>query len=211
LVWAFVLQRRAASADYVWRIPPVAVDDWQIYSSEGHRIGPADARVTIVAFADYRCASCSVLRGALASVLERHPLDVALVLRHYPLMALSDSAAIAAECAADEGLFFELHDLLFDTQAAIGTKSWASYAIDVGIKDAIGFQECMSNGAGLARVERDKFAGENAGVAGTPTLLVNGLMVTGNVDAEVIQELVNAALMGKSGLELMSGDRKRAR
>jgi protein-disulfide isomerase len=83
--------------------------------------GPADAWVTVVVFSDFECPYCAAARRTLASVLPSYGTDVRLVFKHFPLSmhARARPAAIAAQCAASQGRFWELHDLVFANQSTL--------------------------------------------------------------------------------------------
>ena len=119
---------------------PVAVDNWGELTSGGHRLGPADARVTIVEFGDYECPACRSAYPEIERALEKYGQDVTLVYRHWPLEyhSLALPAAVAAECAAEQGVFWEYHDRLYSSRgwlaSAMGV-TFSDLAEDVGVAD----------------------------------------------------------------------------
>jgi cyclophilin family peptidyl-prolyl cis-trans isomerase/protein-disulfide isomerase len=88
--------------------------------SRGHVSGPADASVTIIAFSDYQCLPCAFLAASLRQIRLTHPNDVRLIYLHAPQKDRDkdDLAVQAVEAADMQGKFWEMHDLLFEKQAA---------------------------------------------------------------------------------------------
>ena len=107
-------------------------------------------------------------------------------------------AAQASECAADQGKFWEYHDLLFDKQNGenVGTftkENLVSYAKELGL-DVAKFEPCVKNDETLQRVVTDTNEGRQVGVTGTPTFFINGKPLVGAQPAEAFQAQINAAL-----------------
>ncbi len=107
-------------------------------------------------------------------------------------------AAQAAECAADQGKFWEYHDLLFDKQTGenVGTftkENLMTYAKELGL-DSAKFDPCLKNDETLPRVAADTQEGRSAGVSGTPTFFINGKPLVGAQPVEVFQSTINTAL-----------------
>ncbi len=107
-------------------------------------------------------------------------------------------AAQAAECAADQGKFWEYHDLLFDKQngenVGIFTKEkLITYAKELGL-DSTKFDPCLQNDVTLQRVISDTQEGRTVGVTGTPTFFINGKPLVGAQPAEAFQSQINAVL-----------------
>jgi protein-disulfide isomerase len=107
-------------------------------------------------------------------------------------------AAQAAECAADQGKFWEYHDLLFDKQNGenVGTftkENLMAYAKELGL-DSTQFDPCLQNDVTLQRVISDTQEGRTAGVTGTPTFFINGKPLVGAQPVETFQSQINAAL-----------------
>ncbi len=175
---------------------PRHVSNWREYAAVGHRMGSAAAPVTITEFADFQCPVCRQFTlGALASIRREYGNRVAVVYRYWPLSMhpLAYPAARAAECAAAQGRFEAFHDLLYAKQDSLGLKSFASFARDAGVADTIAFARCNA-GATVPAIETDVTAAKEVGGTGTPTLLVNDLMLPGAPDSARLEKLVNQAL-----------------
>lgn len=173
------------------------VKEWSSYGGVGHRSGGAQARVVIVDFADYECPYCRQAIFRLDSLINRYPLEVALVERHFPLEGLHPSAfaaAVAAECAHDQGKFVEFRNALYGAQDSIRTWDMAHFGRLAGIQDSAAFKRCLTSGGPASRVRADMAAGNRLGISGTPTILVNGVRIDGAPSSGELDSLVNAAL-----------------
>jgi protein-disulfide isomerase len=173
------------------------VRDWRSYAA-GTRIGPADAAVTIIEFSDFQCPYCRVMAGRLRELRRKHPGEVALVYRHFPLSyhPYARSAARASVCADEQGRFEAFHDAVFARQDSLSEAAWPRLAKLAGVADAKRFDECLAGAASLARVERDVAAGRQLGISGTPSLLVNDALLTGG-GLEALEEQVARALASR--------------
>lgn len=177
--------------------------NWRPIAAAGRRVGGpaafAATRVTVTEFGDYQCPACGAVDGRLRRLVTRYPRDVSVVFRHYPLSdihPLAAAAAQAAECAGRVGHFEAFHHALYSDQGNIGRRSWVDFAERSGITDTLTFRRCLESGAMVAAVRSDVAAGDAIGIIGTPTLLVNGTLVTGAVEEEQLRRLVEAALVG---------------
>lgn len=144
-----------------------------------HVRGPADAPVTIVEYADVECPYCGRVEPVLRELLATRD-DVRLVYRHFPLVSVhpyADSAALALEAAAEQGRFWELHDLLYDHQDALGRRNLARYAEQLGLATESVLRPASEQHD--ARVREDVASGTASGVEGTPALFVNGILFEG--------------------------------
>ncbi|WP_331074225.1 DsbA family protein [Longimicrobium sp.] len=170
------------------------VAGWRSYA-EGQRIGPEDARVTIVEFSDFECPFCRETADRLRTIRARYPRDVALVYRHYPLPYHENAvpAAKASVCAGRQGRFEEYHDALFAQQDSLGLIPWTRLASTAGVPDEAEFQACMQGSVPGSDIERDLQAGTRLGVRGTPAILVNERFISG-APPGVLEELVERAV-----------------
>jgi protein-disulfide isomerase len=175
------------------------VDNWRAYAV-GHRSGPADAPVTIIEFSDFQCHFCRQFSLTLQKIRAAYPTKVTVIFRHYPLEAIhpyARAAAIAAECAAEQGRFTEYHDLLFALQDSIGQIAWDALARRAGVTSTDTFSSCLTSRRGNERVGNDVADGDKLGVQGTPTVLVNDRLMPGTPTAAMLDGLVKARLAGQ--------------
>jgi protein-disulfide isomerase len=139
--------------------------------------GAATAKVALVEFSDYECPFCARYTRDTLPQLMRDYIDtgkVKYIFRNLPLESIHSSAlraAVAAECAGEQGKYWELHDQLFANQTALGASAIANYARTAGL-DTTRFQACVSSDRHTARIKRDQADAQNAGAGSTPTIFV---------------------------------------
>lgn len=159
--------------------PPEPVD----VSVEGRPYkGPEDAPVTLVEFTDYQCPACRRhFERAYPDLLSQFGDRVKYVSRNFPLAHVHPhalKAAEAAECAYEQGRFWEYHDHLLQNQVALDVPSLKRYAGELGLDEGR-FEECIDSGRKAAVVMRDFEQGRSYGVPATPTFFINGRMLVG--------------------------------
>ena len=128
---------------------------------------------------------------------------VRFVFRHFPLDSAHPRArlaALAAEAAASQGHFWEMHDLLYANQDELGEEELIRYAAELGL-NLRRFEEDLTNDDHAWRIEEDRLGGERAGVGGTPALFVNGVRYAGTMDLDGLLAAVEGAASG-SGASL---------
>jgi protein-disulfide isomerase len=177
--------------------PPAGgkVADWRSYASAGRREGPAAPPVTIVEFEDYQCPYCRAMAPQLDSLRAAMPDRFAIVHRHYPLgnHAFARPAALAAECAGEQQRFREYAAALYAGQDSLPRISWGRLARQVGVQDTARFDACVRSQRLASNVDRDLAAGHRLGVSGTPTFLVNDVLVPGAISAESLAAMIEHA------------------
>ncbi|MFJ2645528.1 Na+/H+ antiporter NhaA [Streptomyces sp. NPDC087420] len=156
--------------------------------------GPRDAPVTVVEYGDFECPYCgraeSVIRDLLADFG-----DVRYVWRHLPLTDVHPQAQLASEAseaAAEQGAFWEMHDVLLDHQEALRPQDLHRYAEELGL-DVERFRKHLRKHMGAARVGEDVDSADLSGVSGTPTFFINGRRHRGAYDIGHLSAAVRAA------------------
>ncbi len=159
-----------------------------------HIRGPERAIVTIVEYGDFECPYCGQAEPVLRELLAGHG-EVRYVWRHLPLTDVhphAQLAAEAAEAAADQDAFWEMHDLLLGHQDALLLPDLLRYAAGLGI-DVSRFRARLASRGGAARVAEDTDSAGLSGVSGTPTFFVNGRRHYGSYDITELTAAVRAA------------------
>jgi Na+/H+ antiporter NhaA len=159
-----------------------------------HIRGPLAAPVTLVEYGDFQCPYCGRAEPAIRELL-RDFGDVRYVWRHLPLSDVHTHAQIAAEAAeaaAVQGSFWEMHDLLLDHQDRLGVRDLADYAEQLGL-DVERFIADVQSQAGAARIAEDIDSADLSGVSGTPTFFVNGRRHYGAYDIDTLSAAVRVA------------------
>lgn len=176
---------------------PQPVDKGAIVTRAANVRGNPNAKVTIVEFADYQCPFCKRFQQTISPALLKQYVDSGQANFAYMHMAIlgqeSIWAAQASECAADQGKFWDYHDLLFEKQTGenVGTFT-KDKLIDLakGLNlDMAKFAPCLQNDETLPRVTADTQEGEKLGVRGTPTFFINGQPLVGAQPIEAFQQL----------------------
>jgi len=170
---------------------PVSPPD-TVAGADRNTKGASDAPVTIVEFSDFQCPACGQAFLDLHDLLRRRR-DVRLVFRHFPLdqrcndqvehgvHPMACLAACAAECAGQQGKFWEYHDLLFQDQAGQARDTLFGFARELGL-DIPRFRTCLDDAATLALVRGDVRDGSALGVRSTPTIFINGRRIEGALE-----------------------------
>lgn len=141
-----------------------------------HIAGPHDAPVTLVEYGDYECPYCKMAFPIVRAAQRALGREMRFVFRNFPLKEIhphADHAAQAAEAAAEEGKFWEMHDSIFEHQDALEDEQLVEYAKAVGV-DSARVAEVLAQNAYAARVREDFRSGVRSGVNGTPTFFING-------------------------------------
>jgi protein-disulfide isomerase len=149
-------------------------------SASDHTKGNVLSKIVLVEYSDFQCPACGQFYPVVKEVEQKYSKDIVLVYRNYPLPShdKSDIAARAAEAAAIQGKFWEMHDKLFENQ-----NSWAKlsnaknlfieYAGQIGL-DKVKFETDLDSEAVKNKVNKDIASGTASNVDGTPTFFLNG-------------------------------------
>lgn len=176
----------------------------QVAPDGSHARGNPAASVTIVEFSDFECSHCAAFHESVETVLRRLGQRVRLVFRHFPLdsacnpkmtTALHPGACLAAaasECAADQGKFWQYHDLLFAHQQQLGRQFLIDYAAQLGL-DVPRFTACLQDEPARARVSLDAQQGAALEIDSTPTCFINGRRIKGALDVELLNDAITLA------------------
>ena len=189
--------RKGANIRFLITEPEAPV---QIISTEGGvSRGDVNAPVTIVEFTDFECPSCAAMHPVLEDVLKSYGTRVRFVVRNFPLSrhAHARKAAEAGQAANAQGKFFEYTALLFKQQSALDVPSLKKYATELGL-DRARFDSALDGGTYAAVVKRDVDDGEIYGINSTPTIFVNGVMLT-ELSAEGLRAAIDRALSKAGG------------
>jgi protein-disulfide isomerase len=163
--------------------------------------GPADAPVVIIEFADFQCTYCGRwYQQTLPRILEAYPTQVKFVYRHFPIFG-DDSvrAAMATDCANDQGKFWEMHNRLFtrlenQEQTPLSEDTLVSYAQELGL-DTRSFGDCLSSQKYLNSVISDYQTAQSYGLQGTPGFVIDGVVYTmGAQPFEVFDSIIKNEL-----------------
>lgn len=141
-------------------------------------LGPENAPVTIVEFSDFECPFCSTVSTLVEEVLTKHPKDVKVVFKHFPLNIHKQAqpAALASIAAHRQGKFWAYHDLLFENQKNLSEAKYTELAKKLGL-DLEKFTKEYKSSTSQQALARDIYDAQLAGVRSTPTIFVNGRLL----------------------------------
>jgi protein-disulfide isomerase len=160
--------------------------------------GPADAPVTIVEFSDFQCPFCKRAQPIIQQLRERYPTQVSWRFKDLPLNSIhpaAQAAAEAARCAGDQGKFWEYRDALFDAEQ-ITENMHQGVAESLGL-DSAPFLECLESSKYAEAVQADSLEAQKLGISGTPTFVVNGIVLAGAQPFEEFTRVIDDELRRK--------------
>jgi protein-disulfide isomerase len=167
-------------------VDPFADTRSKLHIGNSPSLGPEDAKITLIEFADFECPSCRQLDLILRDLLPRHP-EVRLVFKHYPLTDIHPwamTAAIASQCAFQQSpaAFWKMHDAIFDAQDVISPSNvWdkmQDLARQLGL-NAEAYKACIIDPATTLQVNSTIAEGHAVTITATPTTFVNGRRIVG--------------------------------
>jgi protein-disulfide isomerase len=164
-------------------------------------LGPTDAPVKIVEYADYQCPYCKQMHPLIKRLREEFP-KTQLIYEDFPLPmhANAQKAAEAAHCAGDQGKFWEFHDEIFDYSGSLDVSNLRGMAKTLKL-DQASFDQCLDSGKHAPDVAKGHIQGAALGITGTPTFFINGHMVTGAAKYETLRDLVAQESGGNPGAQ----------
>lgn len=172
--------------------PPVSARD--------HAEGSEDAVVTLVEYGDYECPHCGRAYPIVKEIQKRLGSRLRFVFRNFPLVQIhphAQHAAEAAEAAAVQGKFWEMHDVIFEHQNALDDRHLVGYSADLSL-DKARFQQELTSHTHATRVREDFLSGIKSGVNGTPTFFINGIRHDDSWDVDTLQEALTRASRTRS-------------
>ncbi|MFH1180825.1 MAG: thioredoxin domain-containing protein [bacterium] len=161
-------------------------------------LGDPAAKVTIIEVSDFQCFYCGMHENETFPQIEKEYVatgKVKVVFINFPLYfhEYAEKAAEAAECAFEQGKFWEYKELLFKNQDALDIQNLKTYAQNLGLDGSI-FNACLDSGKFAKAVEKDFQAGQDAGVSGTPTFFINGEELVGAQPFSEFQRIIESKL-----------------
>jgi len=171
----------------------------EVSVGSGPSLGSASAPITIIEFSDFQCSFCRKFWAETLPKLKEAYINTGKArfsYRHFAILGKhSEQAALASECAAEQGKFWEYHDQLFKNQGGLAfTESkLKQYARDIGLDVGV-FGTCLEPGKYRQKVERETEAAANLGGRGTPLFIVNQRPLVGAQPYSVFQKIIDEEL-----------------
>jgi protein-disulfide isomerase/uncharacterized membrane protein len=199
---------------------PVSIDDiiprpgprklptkrWQVpVDDDDASVGPKDAKVTVVQFADFQCAFCRRLEQQMAPIRKTYAAQVRFVFKHFPMNPRCNptvknekhkyacEAAQAGECARRQGKFWPMHDVLYERQAHLDRSALDADATEVGL-DLSAYAACMDDPTVGAAIARDATEGGSIKVNSTPRTFINGRLFGGVLSEDLLDFVIRIEL-----------------
>ncbi|NQV12113.1 thioredoxin domain-containing protein [Candidatus Uhrbacteria bacterium] len=177
--------------------PPPAGGPLPAITDDDHVRGNlSKAKVVLVEYSDFECPFCSRHHPTMEAIVEKYGDDVAWVLRHFPLTNIHQNAipaAVASECANEQGKFWEMADSLIDNYQSLSPSMYEKLAGDLRL-DIGDFKECLDSGKYDSHISDEQAGGASAGVTGTPATFVNGSLVSGAVPLVQFEGIIDGIL-----------------
>ena len=178
------------------KLDPSVVFHVPMPEGEAYAKGPKDALITVMEFSDFQCPYCKRAAATMEELLKAYPNELRVIFRHNPLSfhKQAKGAAQATLAAAEQGRFWEMHDMLFANQKALGAEALEGYARQLQL-DVKRFGDFMKTERGAARIETDQALAGRLGARGTPAFFVNGRLVQGARPAAGFKEVIEEELV----------------
>jgi len=169
--------------------------------------GNKNAPVTIVEWSDFQCPFCSRVVPTLKQIEEKYGQDVRVIFKNNPLPFHQRAmpAALAAECANEQGKFYQMHDELFANQRALEDADLEGYAKKIGL-DLGRFTSCFKSQKFKSRIEAQQREGMQFGARGTPAFFINGRFLSGAQPLPAFQALIDEELKKAKDSGVSAGD-----
>jgi len=157
--------------------------------------GDKKAKVEIVEFSDIQCPYCSRFHGTMKQVMDNYGDKVQWVFKHFPLAFHSQArpAALAAECAGEQGKYWDFIDYMYENQGSLGEEFFKSTAEGLKLK-MDQFNKCVADQKYATKIDQDIAEGKGLGVSGTPKSFINGVPVNGAYPYEEVKKIIDEQL-----------------
>jgi protein-disulfide isomerase len=156
-------------------------------------LGSANPKLTIVEFGDFDCPYCENSYSKIREISVKYKDSVKIIYRDFPNHENSTMKAMSARCAGEQGLFWPMHDKLFQNQAFATNEEILSLALLVGA-DSKRFTDCMATNKHLPTLQKDYLDAETLGVKGTPVWYFNGYRIEGDIPYDsfikIVEEMI---------------------
>jgi protein-disulfide isomerase len=170
-------------------------------SEKDHIKGSLKYPVTLVEYGDFQCPHCGAAYPIINEIEKKYKDVLAFIFRHFPLSdahPYAQAAAVAAEAAANQGSFWQMHDLIYENQERLSPRTLLLLAENLKL-DMKTFQKDIQDPKLFEKVEADFESGIISGVNGTPSFYVNGVKFNGSYDFDSLSHAVEKALAEHEG------------
>ncbi len=179
--------------------------------------GHKNAKVTIIEFSDYQCPFSKKAKPTIEKILEKYPNDVKHVFKQHPLAFHKDAplASEAALAAGAQGMFWDMHDIIFKNQKKLKEDNLLEYAKELGL-DEEQFKASLGDHKYKPQVDRETQQAVKIGATGTPAFFINGRYLSGAKPLDSFVKVIDEELTGKEipskwGKNVKEGKKKKKR
>ena len=159
-------------------------------AGEHYWLGSDKAKITIVEFGDFACPVCEKAFSTIREISIKYKNDIKLIWRDYPVVAeYSALLALAGRCAGEQGLFWPMHDKLFQNQGVNTANQLTALANQIGA-DTTRFNDCLTKQKYLPQIQKDMTDGQTFGNTGTPIYFINGYKVAGDIPYDTFVKII---------------------
>lgn len=163
---------------------------YEINTKDDYWFGSTNPKVTIIEFSDFACPNSRNSFPSIRELVTKYNKDVKLIFKDYPQFDESLDLANGARCAGEQGLFWLMHDKLFLNQGINSAAGIIEAAREIGA-DTGRFQTCFDNAKYQDLIKNDALEGQRISLSGTPTWIINGYMVYGDIPLPIWEKLIN--------------------
>ena len=162
--------------------------------TDNYWLGSAKANITIVEFGDFACPHCEQAFPTARALSINYKNDIKFIWRDYPVVSdYSANLALAGRCAGEQGLFWLMHDKLFQNQGITMISEAEVLATQIGV-DIKRYKDCIQSKKYSAEILKDYAQGQKLGITGTPTWFFNGYKIEGDIPSDIFVKLVEEGL-----------------
>ena len=185
-----------AKAKIITYLKPPPIQRLDVLIDGAPSKGAENAPVKIVKFEDFECPFCKTVQPTISELQKKYAGKVRVVHKDLPLEEIHPQAQLAAQaarCAADQGKFWQYHDLLYSHAPKLGPAELKAYAKEIGI-ETMSFDQCLASGKHKSTVQKDLAEGAKLGLTGTPAFFINGRELIGAQPIEAFTAIIDEEL-----------------
>ncbi len=180
----YIPLNQLADSNLVSEAQKLAIGD-----NNNYWFGSANPKIIIVEFSDFACPYCQSSFSKIREISLKYNNYVKHIYRDYPLQENSITLSLAARCAGEQGLFWHMHDKLFQNQEVADQDQLLILASQIGA-DMTKFANCLNSKKYLPQIQKDFTEGKELGISGTPTWFINGYMVAGDIPYDIFIQII---------------------
>ena len=166
---------------------------YQISSQNNFWLGSAKPKITIIEFSDFACPYSKNSYSNIREIGLKYQDSVKIIFKDYPLHEESLSLAMAGRCAGDQGLFWVMHDKLFQNQGAKTNQQLIELSKQINA-DVNKFTDCLTKQKYLLEIQKDFAEGNKLNLTGTPTWFINGHKIEGDIPLDMFTQIIEGLL-----------------